>query len=405
MNAIISTEMRFVRDSNTGQVYTGTAQSYSFWRRYLAIFDRVHVLARVQHDSAIQSKALRADGPAIEFIDLPYYLGPSGYLKSRQKIRQIMAEAIAGPEAVILRVPSQIGTVAAKLLEKAKKPFGIEVVGDPWDSFRPEASGHPLGSLFRIWFTLNLRKQCRSAACTSYVTEAALQRRFPPAPGRFTVSYSSIELGPEAFVERARPARTDKRCKTVVTVASLEQRYKGIDLLLEATADCVQRGLDLAVVIVGGGRLKDELEALGDTLGLSDRVTFTGPVPSGQAVRDYLDSADLFVLPSRSEGLPRVVIEAMARGLPCVATRVGGIPELLDEDALVEPCSSKLAACIRRFLSDAGRMHEASIRNLSKAHEYAETVLSCRRQAFYTAVAKATSTSMASREPASIWVS
>lgn len=72
-------------------------------------------------------------------------------------------------------------------------------------------------------------------------------------------------------------------------------------------------------------------------LGVADRVTFVGTVPAGAAVRAHLDAADLVVVPSRTEGLPRALIEAMARGLPAVGTTVGGIPELLADVDLVPP--------------------------------------------------------------------
>ena len=120
-------------------------------------------------------------------------------------------------------------------------------------------------------------------------------------------------------------------------MGTLEQLYKAPDVLLDAVGQCFRQGLDLELVWIGGGQYQQQLEARAKELGLSPRVRFLGQLPAGDAVRGELDRADLFVLPSRQEGLPRAMLEAMARGLPCIGSTVGGIPELLPAEDLVPP--------------------------------------------------------------------
>ena len=104
---------------------------------------------------------------------------------------------------------------------------------------------------------------------------------------------------------------------------------------------------------------------------VGEAVRFVGRVPSGAPLMATLDEADLFVLPSRQEGLPRAMLEAMARAMPCVGTAVGGIPELLPADVLVAPeDATALARALRAMVNHPARMEAASATNLAVARGY-----------------------------------
>ena len=120
----------------------------------------------------------------------------------------------------------------------------------------------------------------------------------------------------------------------LLNVGALAEK-KGHAHLLEAVAGL---GRDATLDVVGDGELRDELEGQVRRLGLSDKVRFRGELPR-ERVAELMQAADLFVLPSLHENLPCVLIEAMATGLPSVATRVGGVGELVDPEAgvLVSP--------------------------------------------------------------------
>lgn len=93
----------------------------------------------------------------------------------------------------------------------------------------------------------------------------------------------------------------------------------------------------------------------------------------------------MFVFPTKAEGLPRAVIEAMAVGLPCISTPVNGIPELLDREFLLNPNDTEGFAEKISFLVDNPLiMEKCSLRNISKAYEYEQNVLQSRRNKFYT---------------------
>ena len=142
--------------------------------------------------------------------------------------------------------------------------------------------------------------------------------------------------------------------------------------------------MDLQLTIIGDGKHRSELEARTRTLGLAERVCFRGQLTAGDPVRQELDQADLFVLPSYQEGLPRAMIEGMARALPCIGSTAGGIPELLlPEDMVPAGDVAALARKIREVVTAPERMARMSARNLAKAREYNDEALRPRRISFY----------------------
>jgi glycosyltransferase involved in cell wall biosynthesis len=124
------------------------------------------------------------------------------------------------------------------------------------------------------------------------------------------------------------------------------ERSKGVDVLLDAWSGVVDRVPDARLLLVGSGSLDGFVRTEVDRRGLAGSVEIRGTVPK-RTVGTLLDGATCLVLPSRSEGLPRVVLEAMARGRSVVATRVGGVTELVEpgtNGCLVEPDSADALA-------------------------------------------------------------
>ena len=203
-------------------------------------------------------------------------------------------------------------------------------------------------------------------------------------PGRRRLDkYSSIELHSASIAQCVRKAKQHGPYQ-LVTVGSLAQLYKGTDVLIEAVARCVRAGFDLTAMIVGDGKYRRDLIAQAERLGMASRVRFPGQVTAGEPVRRILDAANLFVLPSRTEGLPRALIEAMARALPCIGSAVGGIPELLDASDLVPAGdAAALAAKIQEVVRDPLRMETMSRRNLAGARKFCGSALAERRRRFY----------------------
>lgn len=160
-----------------------------------------------------------------------------------------------------------------------------------------------------------------------------------------------IPNGLEASTFNARTPRAPLR--RVITVANLRPE-KGHDVLIEAAALVLRRYPDAHFDIVGDGPQRTSLIARADEAGVSHAMTFLG---HRDDVAARLEASDVFVLPSRSEAFPNAVLEAMAAGLPIVASGVGGIREVIDHEhtgLLVPPDDSQaLAERICRLMADA----------------------------------------------------
>ena len=144
---------------------------------------------------------------------------------------------------------------------------------------------------------------------------------------------------------------------------------KGPDVLVQALA--APEAPPVLAAVVGGGRMEALVRDQAARLGVADRIVWSGPVPDAAAL---LGAFDLFVLSSRTEGTPIVLFEAMAAGIPVVATRVGGVPDVVGEECalLVPPEDPRaLAGALRAALADpkAGAARAAAARQrLSTAH-------------------------------------
>lgn len=381
MDLLINLEHRFERTPD-GAVWTESAFARPFYSQYMAVFDRVRVVARVREVDSVTPRALRADGEGVEFRPVPYYIGPAQFVARSAQVARAVQSAIGPADAVILRVGSLVGSMMERRLRRAGRPYALEVVGDPFDVFSPGSIHHPLRPFFRMQGYLLLKRLCARAPAVSYVTRAALQRRYPPGPGAISSAYSDVELPPAAYVEKPRAEREPGRPLEIITVGTLDQLYKAPDVLIEAARGCLSAGLDLRLTLIGDGRYRSQLERQAADMG--GKIRFPGRLPSGASVRAELDRADLFVLPSRQEGLPRAMVEAMARACPCIGSNVGGIPELLPESDMV--AANDPAALVRKILEvvkEPGRMVRMSARNLETSREYRDEILSGVRGRFY----------------------
>lgn len=168
---------------------------------------------------------------------------------------------------------------------------------------------------------------------------------------------------------------------------------KGLRYLIQAMNIIKQKGTSMRLMLVGYGKERDYLKSLIEGLNLEGYVAFAGKVLN-EKVPQYMAAADILVLPSLSEGFPVTILEAMASGLPIVATRVGGLPEIIKDEKngfLVEPANpEQIADKVLTLLADVSLRQKMSETNRNKVQQYSWQNTVGQLEAIYRRVLKDT---------------
>lgn len=372
-----------------GDTYVESVFDYSFFSRYLDTFDSVWAIVRAEKVDTAPTKCKLASGDNVHFLTIPPTRGIKEYIKSYTKTKRLVKKYIADFDCAIFRIPGVVANLVCKQYMKTGKKYAVEVVVDPWENFSKGTMKSPLRPIIRRDWTDFVKKACMDAIGVSYVTERYLQEKYPckamqNETGYFTASYSSVELPDNSFGEFK--SYTCKDEYVISHVANSFSGYgKGHMTLIRTIKRLKEKGYDnISINFIGDGPKLSEFKEYAQSLGIGDSVHFLGRLPNGAEVRKRIAESDMFVFPTRAEGLPRVILEAMAEGLPVVASPVCGIPEIIDSEYLVEYDDiDGYADAIIRFIEHPDLMTEISKRNIAVAKRYSSSILQEKRRNFY----------------------
>lgn len=368
--------------------------NYNFFKRYLDIFEEVKVVARVEQINYVTDQYMRVDGPCIEIYGIPSFHGPRQLATRFISIQICLIHAYECCDAALFRMPSQ--TAQMTLWYKPKKmPYAGEIVYDPYDDAIDKTHSIPLHFIYMM-ISNQLKKFCLKANGVSYVTTEVIQRHYPSKArikGKntkkyFESTYSTITLSENSFTG-SRDYTNKKTLKIVISSVSMNSERKGEKIVIKTVKMCRERGYNVSAILIGDGTLRRSFEEYANSLSVKDSITFTGLLPSADAVREIMLKCDLFMFPTRAEGLPRGILEAMAIGLPVLSTPVGGIPEIIENKYLFDPFDvDSFTNMICYLLNNPEEMTKMSKKNFNISLKFKNNVLQEKRNVFYKKLRK-----------------
>ena len=214
-----------------------------------------------------------------------------------------------------------------------------------------------------------------------YVTQKCLQARYPCA-GK-TIGCSDVEimdLNHSILEKRLKKMTRGKSILSLGTVANIDDKLKGHRFVIKAMSLLKRKDYYFEYHLLGNGN-GDALLSYAKECGVENQVIIEGSKPHSE-VYGWLDSIDIYIQPSFTEGLCRAVVEAMSRACPVICTNVGGNSELCSDDYLVKAGDSKdIVKALERLSTIDERKRQAQI-SFEKAHDYYSETLDQKRQEF-----------------------
>lgn len=389
MKLLVIQEQHFTELPN-GEVWVDKQSDIHFWDRYLNVFDEIVVCARLKKSDRLTAKALRSDRDRVSFVAMPDFRGVSGIVKHFFEIQRALYTALKQVDCVIFRAPSPISMVSYGAVKLSGKPFAVELMNNPRTHFSANAMQHWYQPIIARIITKQTEQMCLKANGVSYVTKQVLQDLYPSTAKlegetiqHFESSYSTINLASKQIKKSVWPA---VRPEPVILVHSGEMAdyRKGQPVFIDAISQLIKRGFNVEGVLIGDGDKRSEFEQYAKDANVYESVEFVGWKSGFEQVQNELMKGQIFVFPSLGEGLPRSVIEAMASGLLCIGSRIDGVPELLDEDLLVNDFDGMaFANCIERYLLDWKTAGDKRELLFEKSHDYEASKLTAERNVFY----------------------
>lgn len=367
------------------EYYSSGGLPKEVWQRYLSFAKTLTVIGRdggQLHDSE-QGFSLSSTED-VNFVLLPNASSFKNFIFGNKHISRQCSALVSHSDAVIVRLPSRLGTIFAKEAIKQNKPLAFEVVGCPWDALWNY--GSLKAKFFAPYATFELKRIVRKAHFVLYVTETFLQNRYPAKEKTVVTFCSNVEIPRvnQVVLEKRQLfiKKLFNREKIVFgLIGNYSSKYKGIDVAIKSLAEARFENWEFQVL---GNGDASTYQHLAKEFGVQDKVKFIGSLPSGLPVFDWLDTIDIYLHPSFQEGLPRALAEAMSRGCPAIASNTAGIPELLPEQWMIDAGDSKsLASKIEQLSKDVDLQLHLSEQNFNRAKSYYKPVLDERRTEFW----------------------
>lgn len=370
--------------SQDGQIY-GTHFTEEVKRRYLLLGDHVTFLMREATLDEPTDRYSLIGNENFRFEPVPDLMSPSGRIKNHRNAMHRIERNVAEADIVVARIPSLTSRLAVKVARKLGKPYLLECVACNWDALW---NHHWKAKLSAPWYFMMQRSVVARSPYVIYVTSEFLQSRYPSYGKQAVIS--NVELAPtseeilDKRLQHIRSRKDREKPLKLVTVADVSVPYKGQGDIISILPQLRASGINVEYHLIGAGN-QARLRQLAEAHGVDRNIVFHGPQRHDDVLK-ILDDLDIYVQPSRQEGLPRALIEAMSRALPAIGSRTGGIPELLPPEKIFRPGRrTHLLQKLWRICTDIDIQQKDARRNFAVSQNYEDHILAKRRREFYEA--------------------
>ena len=349
-----------VKQDTLGNLYNSGTYGSEFWQRYLQVADHITLVMRkesvIYEPEEAQKRFNIIDTTKIDFVELPdkfssikTFLNPS----TRKKMKSTVFEQLQKNDGAIIRLPG--AEFAVKCANKLNKPYLVEVVGCPFDSFW----NHSLfGKILAIPSMQKLKRALKISKNAVYVTNKFLQKRYPTNGD--SIGCSDVSIKNKEKIEALYDSKRKANPKIILgTAGAIDVRYKGQQYVIRALGELKKHGICNFEYQIAGIGDSSYLKSQIIKYNVEDEVKIVGSIPHDQ-ISDWYKNLDVYVQPSKTEGLPRSLVEAMNEGVASVGSNVGGIPELLDDESVFKKGNVKeICKILIKFSDEAFRIKKA----------------------------------------------
>lgn len=385
MRILISTQSTVEFD---GYHYYGNSVA-AMWNRYHNLSDECTLIC---HLKKVQKSSQDIIDGKVKLLFINKINTIKAYVKRLSKENdKIALSQVENADLCIVHVPNRNGYQVIKHCKRLNKPYMTVVCGCPWDALWNHGWQ---GKLLAPGAYLQLRKAQRQAPYSIYVTNEFLQQRYPTQGVSIGCSNVNIHTGKEEVLKERlyniQSRKKENRLLKIGTAAAIDVAYKGQEYVIKALSLLKKESIFFEYHLIGRGD-NTRLKKIAEKEGVTDQVFFHGSIPHDK-VLSFLDGIDIYIQPSKQEGLPRSLIEAMSRGCLCLGSRTAGIPELLEPQYVFPKGGVTGIAAILKGVNLQKREEQAR-RNFEKAKEYDVELLNKRRTDFLNQFIRSANTS------------
>ncbi|SDO05857.1 glycosyltransferase [Alkalicoccus daliensis] len=375
-----------IKKDEYGNYYTGGSYNEEVWERYKSVFSNITIIGRKEeyiYDSDYAEKNFNILNNPCELLpDTKNSVKSFINIKENMNKMKIIERNVIKNDYIIARLPSNAGNLAIRYAKKHQKPYLIEVVGCSLDTLW---NYNYKGKMLAYFSFMKMRNKVKKATFTIYVTSNFLQKRYPTL-GK-SVNCSNVVLTDfkeEVLNNRLRLINNSnyKEKISLGTIGDVNVKYKGQEDVIKAIGLLNKRGYkNISYHLVGGGD-QNRLIEIAEKYKVRANIKFYGTM-SHHMIFEWLKKIDVYVQPSKTEGLPRALIEAMSFGLPAFGTKSGGIPELLESKFIINKNKKYIENIANMIVSfNKENMILQAKRNYLEAKMYDKALIEIRRKRF-----------------------